>query len=198
MPKAKITLPKMPPARHVRRDGYKLAYVVVGPDGGKPLVLCHGLAATGLQFIEDAAFFADKGFRVIVPDLRGHGRSERGPKKRALFSIAHLADDLLAILDKEKVTQADWVGNSLGGILGLEILGRAPRRIDHFAAFGTSYSLNVPGFVVPLGVALTRLSGKTLLSRFLAPMTCSDPHASTSNLRVSIFTNSHPLPALQN
>lgn len=167
----------MPAGKTIHRLGAELNYFMAGPVQGKPLVLCHGLAASGLQFVEDAEYFAQRGFRVLVPDLRGHGASEAGPSLQTHFAIASLADDVLAMLDAEHLHQVDWAGNSLGGILGLEIMGRTPRRIGRFASFGTAYNLDVPGFLIPLGAALTRLSGTSMMARFLAPLTCSEPHA---------------------
>lgn len=56
-------------------DGVTIVYDDLGPRDGVPVVLCHGLAAAGEQMAADAAFFAERGYRVLVPDLRGHGRS---------------------------------------------------------------------------------------------------------------------------
>ncbi len=56
-------------------DGVRIAYDDLGPRAGVPVVLCHGLAAAGVQLAADAGYFAALGLRVLVPDLRGHGRS---------------------------------------------------------------------------------------------------------------------------
>lgn len=172
-----MSLPNLPADRHVLKDGADLSYYVMGPEDGRPLVLCHGLAASGLQFVEDAAFFAAQGFYVVVPDLRGHGRSTCGPQEADLFSAAHLADDVLTILDAENIVQTDWVGNSLGGILALEIMGQAPERLRKFASFGTAYSLEVPGFVASIASGSVRLLGTKLIGQMIAPMTCKAPEA---------------------
>lgn len=172
-----MSLPKLPPDKHIHKDDADLSYFVMGPTDGRPLVLCHGLAASGLQFVEDAAFFAAQGFYVIVPDLRGHGRSSCGVQNEDYFSIAHMADDLIAILDAENLSQVHWVGNSLGGILALEILGRKPQRLASFMSFGTAFSLHVPGVITTLASGSVRLLGKKLVGHMIAPMTCKDPEA---------------------
>lgn len=172
-------MPEWPPPKFVDRPGgYRSAWFSAGPKEGVPLVLCHGLAASGLQFVQDAAFFAANGFRVIVPDLRGHGRSTC-PDKRSDedFAIPVLAEDLLAILDAEGLGAVHWVGNSLGGILALEILGRAPERLNSLVTFGTAYSLELPTGLVALGAQGYRLLGTKITAMVGAPMTCRDPGA---------------------
>lgn len=142
------------------------------------IVLCHGLAANGLQFVADAHFFAAQGFRVIVPDLRGHGRSV-APEERSNedFSLVQMSADLLAIMDQERAGSVHWVGNSLGGILALCIIENHQDRLASFTSFGTSYSLSAPSFVVPAFRGIYRLLGAELLARIAAPLTCANKNA---------------------
>jgi len=119
----------------------------------KTIVLCHGLATNGLQFVEDAYFFAERGFRVIVPDLRAHGRSKvpkKNLRKKEDFAIKQMASDLIAILDKEQVTQVHWVGHSLGGILALSIIEERRDLIEDLVVFGTSFSFEKLSFLLSL------------------------------------------------
>jgi 3-oxoadipate enol-lactonase len=53
--------------RFTTSDGVGIAYGDSGPVDGVPVVLCHGLAASGLQFAGDAQYFAALGYRVLVP-----------------------------------------------------------------------------------------------------------------------------------
>lgn len=178
MPKTDVELPVLPAAQLVTVGNYEIAYFVVGPADGRPLVLCHGLGASSLQFVEDAHFFAAEGFRVIVPDLRAHGRSiSPDARQDTDFSIAQLAVDMIAILDAEGVTQTDWVGNSLGGIVALEMMGAYPERLKKFASFGTTYSLSTPKFTLPVMRVMYGVMGRELLARIGAPATCKSPEA---------------------
>ncbi|RUT30364.1 alpha/beta hydrolase [Arsenicitalea aurantiaca] len=130
-----------------RPDGTRIAYEVLGPeDATRTVVLVHGLAAAGAQFAADAMAFAARGNRVLVPDLRGHGRSTRPPSDPAAqdFTIPLMTADMEALLEAEANGPVHWVGNSLGGILGLHLLARAPRRFASFASFGTAHRLNLP------------------------------------------------------
>ena len=128
--------------RYTSDDGISLAYGDHGPADGPPIVLCHGLAANALQFADDAAFLASKGHRVLVPDLRGHGESATPPLTRDAFSVARLAADLIAMLDDAGVGPVHWVGNSLGGIVALEMLPAG--RFRTLTTFGTAYALGLP------------------------------------------------------
>ena len=129
-------------------DGVGLIYQDLGSVSAMPVVLCHGLAAAGLQFEADAAHFVRKGYRVLVPDLRGHGLSGVPITMRDEdFSITRMARDLVEMLDDAGVESVNWVGNSLGGILALSLVGTDPRRLASLATFGTAYTLDLPPFL---------------------------------------------------
>ena len=153
-------------------DGIEIAYGDFGPSDGPPVVLCHGLAASGRQFEADAAFFAGLGYRVLVPDVRGHGRSGAPIGLLAAdFSIERLAADMIAMLDDAGVAVVDWVGNSLGGIIALCMAGEVPHRLRTLATFGTAYSLSLPALVPPLFPLIYRLFGRGIVSGLTARVT---------------------------
>jgi len=175
-----LPVPELPRAHHVTRGYYTSAYFTVGPNDGRPLVLCHGLAANGLQFVDDAHAYAQMGFRVIVPDLRGHGRSKMPDKKfrrNEDFTIKAMADDLVAILDVEQVDQVNWVGNSLGGVLALSLMGTNPLRLSRFICFGTSFSMNMAPFSLKLMRFVSRLVRREHLNQIGARLAAPDPEA---------------------
>lgn len=68
--------------------------------------------------------------QVIVPDLRGHGKS---PAPKGAYSMDLLAKDLLALLDQIGVYKANWVGHSMGGYVVYAAYRLAPER---FAGIG--------------------------------------------------------------
>lgn len=141
-----VTLPLLP--NTVFQTGrFDISYCDVGPKGGPTIVLCHGLASSGRQFSEDAQFFAERGYRVILPDLRGHGRSSVPDAiTQEDFLIPNMANDLIAILDHAGIDAVHYVGNSLGGILALHLLPTHAERFLTFTTFGTSYALMTPHF----------------------------------------------------
>lgn len=129
-------------------DGITFCFRDLGPADGQPVVLCHGLGAAGLQFAADAEYFAAAGYRVLVPDLRGHGYSGAPQGMRDEdFSITRMARDLVEMLDDVGIASVNWVGNSLGGILALSLLRTDGARIASLATFGTAYMLGLPSFL---------------------------------------------------
>jgi pimeloyl-ACP methyl ester carboxylesterase len=117
--------------RFAGRDGRELAYRETGD--GRPLVLLHGFAATGRQWLQHgpAAALAEQGYRVILPDLRGHGDSAR-PHDSASYPPDVLADDGLALIDRiglddYELDDYELGGYSLGGRIVLRMLARGAR-----------------------------------------------------------------------
>ena len=132
-------------------------------------MLCHGLAAGGSQFDADATHFAALGYRVLVPDLRGHGQSGApATANPSDFSILTLADDMGALLDHAGSGPVHWVGNSLGGIVALDLVGRQPERFKSLTLFGTAFALNLPALAAPVFPLLYGLLGAELLARITA------------------------------
>ncbi len=117
------------PARHFTgRDGTKLAYREAG--AGRPLVLLHGYFSTAtVNWVKygHAGTLAARGFRVLMPDLRGHGDSAR-PHDAAAPDV--LADDGAAFVEHLGLTDYDLGGYSLGGRTVVRMLARGstPRR----------------------------------------------------------------------
>jgi 3-oxoadipate enol-lactonase len=153
-------------------DGTRLFYGISGPPDGVPVVLCHGLAANGRQFEADARYFAELGYRVIVPDIRGHGRSNFPVGYgSAGFSIPVMAEDMLRLLDNADVAAVHWVGNSLGGIIALDMIARAPERFASLSLFGTAFRLKLPRITGPIFPLLYRVMGRGWLSELTAAST---------------------------
>ena len=97
-----------------------------GDAGAPPLVCVHGINAHGRRFRRLAEERLATRFRVLAPDLRGHGSSEWEPP----WTIATHVHDMLETLDDAGVRKADWIGHSFGGRLVLELAALAPERID--------------------------------------------------------------------
>ncbi|WP_298915517.1 alpha/beta hydrolase [uncultured Algimonas sp.] len=139
-------------------------------DGGTrgTLLFLHGLGADGRQFEGDAAHFADIGYRVLVPDLRGHGRSTPpDPLAFGTLRVARLAADLSPLV-VEAAPPVHLIGNSLGGLVALELCGRHPDRIASLCTFGTAYRLAYPPGVAALQYGLARLLGRKRLAALVA------------------------------
>jgi pimeloyl-ACP methyl ester carboxylesterase len=107
-----------------RVHGIDLACDVRGE--GEPLLLLHGFmgAASDWQHV----FPSDPpGFRLIAPDLRGHGRSTNPAGE---FTFRQAARDVVALLDELGVDRVKAIGLSGGGIALLHIATHAPSRVE--------------------------------------------------------------------
>lgn len=111
---------------HVDNSGVRIEYEVIGQ--GEPLVLIHGWSCEGRYWRESG--YLDKltdEFMVVVPDLRGHGRSD-SPGNRD-YSDAAFASDVLAVLDDRGIETAHVFGYSLGGWVVFELLATHRQRL---------------------------------------------------------------------
>jgi pimeloyl-ACP methyl ester carboxylesterase len=105
------------------RDGVRLAYREVGE--GRPLVLLHGFTTDATMWLRggQAQAIAAAGYRVIMPDFRGHGGSAK-PRDVAGYPRDVLTDDGFALLEYLELDDYDLGGYSLGGRIVVRMLVR--------------------------------------------------------------------------
>jgi lipase len=100
-----------------------------GDRDAPPLVCLHGISAHGRRYRRLAEERLARRFRVLAPDLRGHGYSSWEPPWNL---TTHLAD-VLETVAAAGVERADWVGHSFGGRLVLELCAKQPERVQRAA-----------------------------------------------------------------
>lgn len=106
----------------------QLAYRHAG-EGGRPVVLLHGLAGTGAELDAPVTVLAERGWHAVAPDLRGHGDSPK-PDDEAAYDVRLLAGDVLALVDSLGWRSFSLVGHELGGVVAQEIALMAPTWIE--------------------------------------------------------------------
>src|SRR5580704_3150356 len=106
-----------------------LAVAVSDAGDGPPVVLLHGLACGKRMWFHQIRALRRR-FRVIAYDLRGHGQTD-APHSATEYSAAHLARDLVGVLDALDIKQAAIVGFSLGGGPALALAVSQPDRVSH-------------------------------------------------------------------
>jgi pimeloyl-ACP methyl ester carboxylesterase len=107
-------------------NGCQLYYDDRGDHAGTPLLLLHG--GTGIGADWTYVFPSDPaGYRVIVPDLRGHGRSTN---PAGTFTFRQCAHDMFALLDQLGVTTVKAIGMSAGAKTLLHMATQQPHRVD--------------------------------------------------------------------
>ena len=116
-------------ARHwTSRDGLKLFYRdYAGPSDRPPIVCLPGLTRNSRDFADLADRYAGR-FRVIAPDFRGRGMSDRDPQPARYLPPTYAAD-VLQLLDELGIERAVFVGTSLGGLVTMLIAATQPERI---------------------------------------------------------------------
>ena len=114
-----------------RQEG-RLRYWIEGPEDAPVVVMVHGATLDHHMFDPQVTALVGL-YRVIRVDLPGHGASRPAP---ATFSVASLAQDLLAVLQAEGITRVALVGQSMGGDLCQEFLLQFPEMVDRMALIG--------------------------------------------------------------
>ncbi len=116
--------------------GASIEYDVTGD--GRPLILLHGFPDSGRLWRHQIAPLADAGFKVIVPDMRGYGGSDK-PTEVDLYNILYLVADVGAVLDGVGAERAHVVGHDWGAAVAWALAAVAPDRVDHLVALSVGH-----------------------------------------------------------
>ncbi|KUY70146.1 alpha/beta fold hydrolase [Burkholderia sp. RF4-BP95] len=105
-------------------DGARIWHASFGD--GPPVVLLHGGLGHAGNWGDQVPALLAAGYRAIVIDSRGHGRSTRDDRP---YSYERMASDVLAVLDALHIGRARFVGWSDGACVSLVLAARAPERV---------------------------------------------------------------------
>ena len=103
-----------------------LHYDLIGPRDGRVVCLVHSLAADTGMWREQMLPLLNAGYSVLRLDLPGHGGSAA---RAGAYTMAGLAQDVVAVLDAAHVATVDYVGLSLGGMVGQALALAHPARL---------------------------------------------------------------------
>ena len=135
---------------------------------GDTIVLLHGLGSCEQDWLLQMPVFSER-FHVVTPDLCGHGQSA---KPRGRVSVAHLAGDVIGLLDALNVTRAHVVGLSLGGCVAQQMALDEPCRVRSLTLVNTfaRFDPGGPGNAIPLALRMAVLGmlGLPAQARFVA------------------------------
>jgi pimeloyl-ACP methyl ester carboxylesterase len=118
-----MTDPRSEPRLHTvscldSRGLHRMAYWEWGERGNPRVLVCvHGLSRQGRDFDTLARDLGDS-YRVICPDVVGRGRSDRLADPMG-YAIPNYVADMVTLVARLDVAQVDWVGTSMGGLIGL-------------------------------------------------------------------------------
>jgi pimeloyl-ACP methyl ester carboxylesterase len=99
--------------------GREIHYTDWGAQHSKTVIAWHGLARTGRDMDELAAYLSARGYRVICPDTIGRGLSQWSPHPESEYCLAFYAQIAADLLDQLNIQRTHWVGTSMGGALGM-------------------------------------------------------------------------------
>lgn len=112
--------------RVIASDGCALAAWSDGPDSGPAVLLLHSIGCDHRLWDAQAAALVVRRYRVIRPDIRGHGASDAPVGD---YALNRLVQDAVEILDALGVRAAHVVGLSLGGVIAQGLARAAPERV---------------------------------------------------------------------
>lgn len=145
--------------RHLDLHGERVAYIDEGQ--GEVLMLLHGMAGSSASW-RSVIRPLSRQFRVVAPDLPGHGEST---KPRSDYSLGAFAVLLRDLLDELGVTAATIVGHSLGGGIAMQFMYQHPDYTRRLILIGSG------GLGPDVGLTLRLLSapGAELIMPIIAP-----------------------------
>ena len=143
-----MALPPGAIERFVPANGIRLHVVEAGLPSGPPVVLLHGFPELWYGWRGQIGPLADAGFRVIVPDQRGYGLSEK-PAGVAAYDVKTLAADVVGLLDACGLAEASIVGHDWGAVVAWWLALAHPERVSRLGV------LNVPHPAVMRGHLLS-------------------------------------------
>jgi pimeloyl-ACP methyl ester carboxylesterase len=107
----------------VERDGVTF-YYQKSEGAGPPVLLLHGWCCDHSYLAPQFSHFAAKGHRVIAPDLRGHGRSDKPAQS---YPIEAFTDDVAWLCGELRLERPLVIGHSMGGIVAFDLAVRYPQ-----------------------------------------------------------------------
>jgi 3-oxoadipate enol-lactonase len=118
----------------ITREDVSIAYEVTAPPGqpAGTVVLLHNIFCDRRVFDGVVASLGPR-YRTIAVDFRGHGQSDLGQRP---YEVADLVADVVAVMDRERVSRAVVVGLSLGATVALELALAHPGRIERLVLMG--------------------------------------------------------------
>lgn len=164
------------------KQSHSLAYMEWGDHENPNVLFCvHGLTRNSRDF-DFLAEGLQKEYRIICPDMPGRGRSE-WLADTSHYNYATYIADSIALLDALQISQVDWLGTSMGGLMGMFVAAGMPGRIDRLV-------INDVGPFIP-GIALQRINKYVKVNPSFRTLQEVENHVRTTLAPFGITDNSH-------
>jgi microsomal epoxide hydrolase/non-specific protein-tyrosine kinase len=157
----------MPPLRFAQTNGIRMGYYEAGPSTDRPpVVLCHGWPEIAFSWRHQIKALAAAGIRVIAPDQRGYGATDR-PQPVAAYDLEQLTADLVGLLDHLQIDQAVFVGHDWGGFVVWQMPLRHRARVAGVVGINTPHQPRAP--IDPIQNLRKRFGELMYIVQFQAP-----------------------------
>ena len=141
---------EMPPLQFAQTNGIRMGYYEAGPKTDKPpVILCHGWPEIAFSWRHQIKALGEAGIRVIAPDQRGYGATDR-PEPVEAYDIEHLTGDLVGLLDHLKIDKAIFVGHDWGGFIVWQMPLRHIDRVAGVVGINTPHTDRAPADPIEL------------------------------------------------
>jgi pimeloyl-ACP methyl ester carboxylesterase len=122
--------------RSIETNGIRLHVAEAGD--GPAVVLCHGWPETWYSWRHQIPALAAAGFRVLAPDMRGYGRSDR-PEPIEAYTQLHIVGDMVGLLDALELREAVIIGHDWGAPAAWHSALMRPDRFSAVAGLSVPY-----------------------------------------------------------
>ena len=158
---------EMPPLQFAQVNGIRMGFYEAGPtDDRPPVVLCHGWPEIAFSWRHQIKALADAGIRVIAPDQRGYGATDR-PEPVEAYDLEHLTGDLVGLLDHLKIDKAIFVGHDWGGFVVWQMPLRHRDRVAGVVGVNTPHRPRSP--IDPVELFRERFGNSMYIVQFQDP-----------------------------
>jgi pimeloyl-ACP methyl ester carboxylesterase len=150
--------------RTIETNGVRLHVVDESRDdgAGDPVVLLHGFPDSAELWREQRAALVAAGYRVVTPDLRGYGQSDK-PESPDEYALALALLDTTGVLDALEIERAAVVAHDWGAAVGWGLSALAPERVERLVAISVGHP---SAFFAEGGMAQRERSWYMLLFQF--------------------------------
>src|SRR6201991_2408627 len=158
---------EMPPLQFAQTNGIRMGFYEAGPKTDTPpVVLCHGWPELAFSWRHQIKALSEAGIRVIAPDQRGYGATDR-PEPVEAYDLEHLTGDLVGLLDHLKIDKAIFVGHDWGGFVVWQMAMRHPSRVAGVVGVNTPHYPRSP--IDPIELFRQRFGDKMYIVQFQDP-----------------------------
>lgn len=130
-------------SKFIKIGGLDIEYYDSETPSDKPY-FAHGLGGSLMQWQEQINCYKDR-HRVVAISFQGHGASQKSSEKED-YKIARYGQIAMGLLKHLQISSCIWIGNSMGGVIGYEVLKTKPDLIFKLVTNGTTPVLEMSSF----------------------------------------------------